>query len=508
MDILQMSLSASVLLLPLICVRLFWRSRLPKNSMKILWGIACCKLMIPADLFLPVRRAVVWATQTFGPWQTPGGMTDTGAPGAMEGLGLPDIPIGFYVPSREICRKLSALPLLWLAGGICLTLYFAASYRHCMLIFKMSLPADSDCITQRCENRFPRRRVCIRISDRIVSPMTFGVLRPVILLPADTDWNDTRSLHYVLEHEMTHVKRWDSVRKILLAAVLICHWFNPAVWAMYVLINRDIELECDEMVLRRAGGDGRADYARVLVEWEAARPGSYLLASHLMQNFMEERIRNIMNKRKVTLTGIALSVMLVSSAMAVYAMTPSAENKGDALLQAANTYAAGIDGTVSETEGTEETKKMQFASYVDDPTLGGIFETYTVEEYEKEVEFAKKYADGDDGTGSGCRVMEEALEKLKADNGKGEFVIYKAAFEKTWEENGYFVCTGFNPICVMAPELEYQSAGIPLTAERYQKDMEGIGRTLDEAVADGLLTPENREIILAKVEDNLAKLQQ
>ena len=60
----------------------------------------------------------------------------------------------------------------------------------------------------------------------------------------------------------------------------------------------------------------------------------------------------------------------------------------------------------------------------------------------------------------------------------------------------------------MAPELEYQSAGIPLTAERYQKDMEGIGRTLDEAVADGLLTPENREIILAKVEDNLAKLQQ
>ena len=506
MDILQMSLSASLLLLPLICVRIFWRGRLPKNSMRILWGIACCKLMLPANLFLPVKRAAVRMLQAICSQQITAGAAGIGVLSGAEGFGLPDISIGFYIPAQEMCREISALPVVWLAGVICLTFYFTAAYRHCVHIFSMSLPADGICVSQYCESRFPRRRVRVRVSDRIASPMTFGVIHPVILLPAGMNRNDARSLHYVLEHEMAHVKRWDSMRKIFLAAVLVCHWFNPMVWVMYILINRDIELECDERVLCRAGSNGRADYARVLVEWEAARPAFPLLASHLIQNCMEERIRNIMNKRNVTLTGIALSVMLVSSAMAVYAMTPPADM-----------YAVEIDdmalqkGTADTAEpmkeDTGETNTMQFSSYVDDPTLGGIFETYTVEEYEKEVEFVKKYADGDDGTGSGCRAMEEALEKLKADNGKGEFVIYKAAFEKTWEEDGYFVSSGFNPICVMAPELEYQSAGIPLTAERYRKDMEGIKATLDEAVADGQLTPENREIILAKMDDNLAMMQ-
>lgn len=515
MDILQMSLSASLLLLPLICVRLFWRGRLPKNSMQILWGIVCCKLMMPANLFLPMKRAAARVLPAICSQRMADSAADAGVLAGAEWLDLPDIPIGFYIPAQEMCRKISALPVVWLAGAVCLAIYFAAAYRHCIHIFSMSLPADGLCITQYCESRFPGRRVRIRVSDRIASPMTFGVIHPVILLPAGMDRNHTESLHYVLEHEMAHVKRWDSMRKIFLAAVLICHWFNPMVWVMYILINRDIELECDELVLCRAGSNGRADYARVLIEWEAARPAFHLLASHLIQNCMEERIRNIMNRRKVTLTGIALSVMLVSSAMAVYAMTPPAEDAGGAAPQDA--YAAKIanmalqKGTADTVEpveeATEETDKMQFPDYVEDPTLGGIFETYTVEEYEKEVAFVKKYADGDDGTGSGCRAMEEALEKLKADNGKGEFVIYKAAFEKTWEEDGYFVSRGFNPICVMAPELEYQSAGIPLTAERYRKDMEGVKTVLDEAVADGQLTPENREIILAKMDDNLAKMQ-
>ena len=111
-------------------------------------------------------------------------------------------------------------------------------------------------------------------AGRISSPLTFGVLRPVILVPKKTDWTDETALRYVLEHEFVHIQRFDVLSKLLLIAAVCVRWFNPLVWVMYVLANRDLELSCDETVLRRFGGDIRAAYARVLIRMEAARGGT------------------------------------------------------------------------------------------------------------------------------------------------------------------------------------------------------------------------------------------
>ena len=111
-------------------------------------------------------------------------------------------------------------------------------------------------------------------AGRISSPLTFGVLRPVILVPKKTDWTDETALRYVLEHEFVHIQRFDVLSKLLLIAAVCVHRFNPLVWVMYVLANRDLELSCDETVLRRFGGDIRAAYARVLIRMEAARGGT------------------------------------------------------------------------------------------------------------------------------------------------------------------------------------------------------------------------------------------
>ena len=111
-------------------------------------------------------------------------------------------------------------------------------------------------------------------AGRISSPLTFGVLRPVILVPKKTDWTDETALRYVLEHEFVHIQRFDVLSKLLLIAAVCVHRFNPLVLVMYVLANRDLELSCDETVLRRFGGDVRAAYARVLIRMEAARGGT------------------------------------------------------------------------------------------------------------------------------------------------------------------------------------------------------------------------------------------
>ena len=111
-------------------------------------------------------------------------------------------------------------------------------------------------------------------AGRISSPLTFGGLRPVILVPKKTDWTDETALRYVLEHEFVHIQRFDVLSKLLLIAAVCVHRFNPLGWVMYVLANRDLELSCDETVLRRFGGDIRAAYARVLIRMEAARGGT------------------------------------------------------------------------------------------------------------------------------------------------------------------------------------------------------------------------------------------
>lgn len=86
----------------------------------------------------------------------------------------------------------------------------------------------------------------LRQSDQISTPLTYGVLRPVILMPKNTDWDITLHIQYILSHEHVHICRFDALMKLVAALVLCIHWFNPFVWVLYFLYNRDLELTCDE----------------------------------------------------------------------------------------------------------------------------------------------------------------------------------------------------------------------------------------------------------------------
>ncbi|MFR7742749.1 MAG: M56 family metallopeptidase [Acutalibacteraceae bacterium] len=116
----------------------------------------------------------------------------------------------------------------------------------------------------------------------------------------------------MLEHEFVHIQRFDVLSKLLLIAAVCVHWFNPLVWVMYVLANRDLELSCDETVLRRFGGDVRAAYARVLIRMEAARGGFAPLCNHFGKNAIEERITAIMKTKRITIVSLGLAALLVA----------------------------------------------------------------------------------------------------------------------------------------------------------------------------------------------------
>lgn len=197
----------------------------------------------------------------------------------------------------------AALPvgsIIWAVGTALCAVTFAVAYRNCYREFQMSLPVENDASRRWLQAHPLRRTITLRQTDRISSPLTFGLLHPVILMPKETDWDDEASLQFVLEHEFVHIRRLDTAAKLLLITAVCVHWFNPAVWAMYALANRDIELSCDEAVIRRFGHDARASYARVLIRMEEVQSGLTPLCNHFSKNVIEERITAIMKTKKIT----------------------------------------------------------------------------------------------------------------------------------------------------------------------------------------------------------------
>jgi len=514
MRIFQMSLSASVLILLIILVRPAVKTRIPGNVLLLLWAIVCCKLMLPSRFFFPDGfMGRIWKMAA----------VSGEAPGQGEGLPyIPAVPAGIRVITESVPKAGTEIwQIVWLTGMLCLVLYFVYTYIRCISVFRQALPPDEGFSAGwRPYGNGMRRKVEIRVSDRIYSPLTYGIVRPVILLPKKMVWKDGQGLDYILEHELAHIRRWDCLWKIGLASVLACHWFNPFVWGMYFLANRDIELACDEKVIRTIGNKKRASYAEILLEWEARKSEVNLLASCFMQHFMKERITNIMKKKKkLTIAGIVLSLVLIAGAIVVYAATPAEEKAaareseketGQSVEVAVSEDAVTVTRDTGEDIETDNTGAAEndIPVWMEDPTLGGIFELYTPEEYEKVVENVKKYADGEGGDNDETvKRMEADLEKLKADNGKGEFIIYKPAFEESYTEDGISYHTGLNPMSIMAPELEWRPESSPLTAEVYEEEAERMKSVFDRAVENGMLTEEQRQRILDVIDDNIERLK-
>ena len=320
MTLLQRSAAGGVMILVILTVRALTVHRLPKKTFLALWAAAWGRLLLPFSL--PSGLSIYSLLD-----KAPSPAAAAPAPVS------PAIPAGQAAVSAPIAVSASAgtfslREAIWLAGLTLCAAVFAAAYWKCYREFQMSLPVENS-VTQRWLREHPlRRRVSIRQSDRISSPLTFGVLRPVILMPKETDWTNEAALQYVLEHEWVHIQRFDTVSKLLLIAVACVHWFNPLVWIMYLLANRDLGLSCDETVVRRFGSGARASYARVLICMEETRSGLTPLCNHFSKNVMEERITAIMKTKKTTAATLLLAATLVAGTVTVFATSAQPETDG------------------------------------------------------------------------------------------------------------------------------------------------------------------------------------
>jgi beta-lactamase regulating signal transducer with metallopeptidase domain len=324
MSLFQMSVAGGVLILFIVLIRALAIHRLPKTTFLALWMIAALRLLLPFSIPLTFNIHIGLDVFSDVVQELPSGNIASTLPGDSP----PSYDIGTAVPSPAT-EHISTFEILWLVGVLLLAIYFSISYFRSMRKFRMSIPDNTPYIQNWLTAHQISRPLAVRSSDLISSPLTYGILHPVILLPKKLDRNDQVALKYVLTHEYVHIRRFDAITKILFAAVLCIHWFNPFVWVMYVLANRDMELSCDAWVIRMMGAKNRSSYALMLIKMEERRNGMSALCSHFGKNAITERIEAIMKFKKATAVASALALVLVVGATTAFAASSGAWQEFD-----------------------------------------------------------------------------------------------------------------------------------------------------------------------------------
>lgn len=324
MSLFQMSVAGGVLILFIVLIRALAIHRLPKTTFLALWMIAALRLLLPFSIPLTFNIHIGLDVFSDVVQELPSGNIASTLPGDSP----PSYDIGTAVPSPAT-EHISTFEILWLVGVLLLAIYFSISHFRSMRKFRMSIPDNTPYIQNWLTAHQISRPLAVRSSDLISSPLTYGILHPVILLPKKLDRNDQVALKYVLTHEYVHIRRFDAITKILFAAVLCIHWFNPLVWVMYVLANRDIELSCDAWVIRMMGAKNRSSYALMLIKMEERRNGMSALCSHFGKNAITERIEAIMKFKKATAVASALALVLVVGATTAFAASSGAWQEFD-----------------------------------------------------------------------------------------------------------------------------------------------------------------------------------
>ena len=285
LKILNMSISASWIAATVLLLRLCLK-RAPKWWNVLLWGLVAVRLMLPFSVesalsLLP--RAEVVSPAHIVP-SVPGGAAPMiGGAAAINSGAKTQLPIW------------TILAWVWLFGVLVLVLYTLVS-------------------TLRLRHQV---REAVRLqgniyqSEQVASPFVLGILRPKVYLPYHMD---SREAQHVLAHEQAHLRRGDHFWKPLGFLLLTIHWFNPLMWLSYAMLCRDIELACDEKVIRDLRREERADYMQALVACSVNRRRIAACPLAFGETGVKERVKSVMNYKKPTLwvmlLALALSVVL------------------------------------------------------------------------------------------------------------------------------------------------------------------------------------------------------
>lgn len=308
LKLVNLSISASWLILAVLVLR-FVLKKAPKWVMPLLWGVVALRLVclfsiesalslipsaetIPSEIVTETREPVLYEQATLDI------VTNPTLPSAAE------VPVG--VSRQQAQVDFNIYSVLWLAG-------MAALLVHALVSAGKLKRKLATAILLR-DNIYE--------SEFVDSPFVFGVVKPNIYLPMHMDEGTAA---YVIAHEHAHLARRDHWWKVLGYLVLALHWFNPLVWVAYILFCRDIELACDEKVVKGLDGAARADYSQALLS--CAAPGRAVAACPLAfgEGNIKMRVKSALHYKKPAFWVAAAAVLAVVIVAVCFLTNPKSE---------------------------------------------------------------------------------------------------------------------------------------------------------------------------------------
>ena len=294
LKIINMSISASWLILAVLILRLVLK-KAPKWVNVLLWGIVAVRLICPLSFESALSLIPSSETIPLDIEMAAKPTIDSGVP-AINSVVNP--VLSSFAPPQHVLTSANPLQIwipilniIWLIGVGALLLYTAVSYwRLCRKV---------DTAVRYKDNIFQ--------SENVSSPFVLGIIKPRIYLPFNMNGQD---LEHVVAHEQAHIRRKDHWWKPLGFLLLTIHWFNPLMWLAYVLLCRDIELACDEKVIKELGNEQRADYMQALVACSVNRRMIAACPLAFGEVGVKERVKSVMNYKKPAFWVIIIAVIV------------------------------------------------------------------------------------------------------------------------------------------------------------------------------------------------------
>ncbi len=337
LKLVNLSISASWLILAVLVLRVVLK-KAPKWVMPLLWGVVALRLVclfsiesalslipsaetIPREIVTETREPVLYEQATLDI------VTNPTLPSAAE------VPVG--VSRQQAQVDFNIYSVLWLAG-------MAALLVHALVSAGKLKRKLATAILLR-DNIYE--------SEFVDSPFVFGVVKPNIYLPMHMDEGTAA---YVIAHEHAHLARRDHWWKVLGYLVLALHWFNPLVWVAYILFCRDIELACDEKVVKGLDGAARADYSQALLS--CAAPGRAVAACPLAfgEGNIKTRVKSALHYKKPAFWVAAAAVLAVVIVAVCFLTNPRSDIDAETLLGTSRGEITRISVKMGEADGGEE----------------------------------------------------------------------------------------------------------------------------------------------------------
>ena len=308
LKLVNLSISASWLILAVLVLRVVLK-KAPKWVMPLLWGVVALRLVclfsiesalslipsaetIPSEIVTETREPVLYEQATLDI------ATNPTLPSAAE------VPVG--VSRQQAQVDFNIYSVLWLAG-------MAALLVHALVSAGKLKRKLATAILLR-DNIYE--------SEFVDSPFVFGVVKPNIYLPMHMDEGTAA---YVIAHERAHLARRDHWWKVLGYLVLALHWFNPLVWVAYILFCRDIELACDEKVVRGLDGAARADYSQALLSCAAPKRAVAACPLAFGEGNIKTRVKSALHYKKPAFWVAAVAVLAVVIVAVCFLTNPKSE---------------------------------------------------------------------------------------------------------------------------------------------------------------------------------------